>query len=524
MADFLSVVPEVCSTYESRQFVVDKHLTQIRNEFVSLYARETEYRQRVEELTRDRDAFKVLYNSAEKSKEEMMSRLIADKKQAEREKVELNNQIMTLRGLENRVVCLIDGDGTIFAPSLLAQGREGGRAAARQLTESIHKYLSELNQFHEAQLWVYVFFNKSGLLGTLQRVGLRDEAQSFEEFMIGFNQAGERFLMVDVGNAKEAADAKIRVYLEDNIRMPQTWKLIFGGCHDNGYVTSLASAMTAGFREKLILLPGYTEMAAGIEELRLPAIKVPDLFMTDKMRCGRSPSPPGANPARSPSPPLNNTANTPSEPPGLPSLNAAAAVFVSSLAVATSVPLPEDTDDVAGTVAEPSKEIATAEVPAIGRPPLPSYKSALQSVQTFGSRPSTPDLDPVGSSGSSDSGLSSASKANPRRSSTLSAGRRVNSNIPLSKHDPPPCTLFYLASCKYGANCIYAHDYLLEDEHYATMRQNAKKSPCPAVNRNEICTFGDDCLYGHKCPMAPRCHFLKQGNCKFTGAGMHRDV
>jgi hypothetical protein len=32
----------------------------------------------------------------------------------------------------------------------------------------------------------------------------------FEDFYIGFNQAAEKFLMVDVGSGKEAADAKIK--------------------------------------------------------------------------------------------------------------------------------------------------------------------------------------------------------------------------------------------------------------------------------------------------------------------------
>ncbi|KZT20790.1 hypothetical protein NEOLEDRAFT_1182263 [Neolentinus lepideus HHB14362 ss-1] len=502
-------------TVDNSQHVWDRCFNDLRHEFMALCAKEAEHRQRIEEITRDRDAFKVLYNSAEKDKNEAILRYNAEKRQTDREKVELNNQIMTLRGMENRAVCLIDGDGTIFSSTLLAQGREGGRSAARQLTESIHQYLSDLNNFHEVQLWVYIFFNKSGLLGTFQRLGYRDEAQHFEEFMIGFNQAGERFLMVDVGNAKEAADAKLRVYLEDNLRMPQTWKLIFGGCHDNGYVTSLTSAITAGFREKLILLPGYSDMAAGIEELRLSTLKVPGLFMTDKMR-SRSQTPP----------PLLASASNPTIPPSLPSLNAAAAVFVSSrsssLAVAATVPLPDDNDDLEGNMVQMGKELVKVDAPAV-RSTMISYKSALQSVYPMGSRPSTPELDPVGSSGSSESGSSNSSKAIPRRSSSAPSGRLINPNIPLSKHDPPPCTLFYLASCKYGASCIYAHDYALDEEHYAAMRQNAKKSPCPAANKNEMCSFGDDCLYGHKCPMAPRCHFMKQGICKFTGAGMHRD-
>lgn len=55
------------------------------------------------------------------------------------------------------------------------------------------------------------------------------------------------------------------------------------GCHDNGYVTTLRSQITAGFKHKLILLPSYTEMAAGISELALPSFTIPDLFLTKKL-------------------------------------------------------------------------------------------------------------------------------------------------------------------------------------------------------------------------------------------------
>ena len=55
------------------------------------------------------------------------------------------------------------------------------------------------------------------------------------------------------------------------------------GCHDNGYVTNLRSQITAGFKEKLILLPSYKEMAAGIAELELPVLVIPDLFLTQKL-------------------------------------------------------------------------------------------------------------------------------------------------------------------------------------------------------------------------------------------------
>jgi hypothetical protein len=41
-------------------------------------------------------------------------------------------------------------------------------------------------------------------------VGFPAAKARFDDFMMGFNLAAERFIMVDVGSAKEAADAKIK--------------------------------------------------------------------------------------------------------------------------------------------------------------------------------------------------------------------------------------------------------------------------------------------------------------------------
>ena len=55
------------------------------------------------------------------------------------------------------------------------------------------------------------------------------------------------------------------------------------GCHDNGYVSTLNSFITSGYTEKLVLLPGYTDMAAGIAKLELRLIAIPDLFLAEKI-------------------------------------------------------------------------------------------------------------------------------------------------------------------------------------------------------------------------------------------------
>lgn len=81
------------------------------------------------------------------------------------------------------------------------------------MTESVRHRLAPDLGHQKFHLWVYLFYNKRGLLETFARVGLSAARQKFDDFIIGFNQAAERFLMVDVGGSKEAADAKIKGHL-----------------------------------------------------------------------------------------------------------------------------------------------------------------------------------------------------------------------------------------------------------------------------------------------------------------------
>jgi hypothetical protein len=120
-------------------------------------------------------------------------------------------------------------EGAIFAPDLIAQGQEGGHAAAKMMSEFVRLDFSTKYQLDQFHFWVYVFYNKRGLIDAIGRAGFWAAKQKFEDFAFGFNQAAERFVMVDVGSGKEAADAKIKVILEDNVRLPQTSKILFGG-------------------------------------------------------------------------------------------------------------------------------------------------------------------------------------------------------------------------------------------------------------------------------------------------------
>ena len=114
--------------------------------------------------------------------------------------------VQAIEAREKRVVVFIDGDGAIFLPSLIVDGKHGGHEAASRLTENIKAYL-EPQQF---QLQVYVFHNRRGLITTLKRSGYADAAVMFDDFVVGFNQAAERFAMIDAGELKEGSDHKMR--------------------------------------------------------------------------------------------------------------------------------------------------------------------------------------------------------------------------------------------------------------------------------------------------------------------------
>jgi hypothetical protein len=89
-------------------------------------------------------------------------------------------------------------------------GQSGGHKAAIKLSDSIKEHIRSLNEINQFQLSVFVFFNKKGLFDTFNRCGYHSAKVRLDDFIEGFNQASERFVMVNVGSGKEAADSKIK--------------------------------------------------------------------------------------------------------------------------------------------------------------------------------------------------------------------------------------------------------------------------------------------------------------------------
>lgn len=337
--------------------------------------------------------------------------------------------------------------GTIFSPELIAQGQDGGHTAAKILAESVRQDFSSKYKLEDFKLGLYAFYNKRGLVEALGRAGYWAAKQKFDEFAFGFNQAAERFVMVDVGSGKEAADAKIKVHLEDNIRLPQTSKILFGGellmrrsrqcsyelrpgCHDNGYATTLRSLITAGFQDKLVLLQGYAESAVGIDELGLPSMTIPQLFISDKLGISHTASLPALRHSRSRSGsfaeavPQGSRSTTPLPPSSLQ----ASCTYIEDAVV--SAPPGQILDSESDPLPFAPEAIMVARPTA-----PPSYKSALQALQTSQSRANTPELDAADSSSSSDT--SDEPPTDPRASPPLTRPRHINPNIVEYIHTTP---------------------------------------------------------------------------------------
>jgi len=519
--------PDSPTASDTKKQVFDHYLYRLQSEIHTILAGESDYEERVRSLETDLSVFKRACFTAEAEKRRLAEEIIALK-----EKLETTEA--TNKNGPKRIVCLIDGDGAIFAPELILKKQEGGRLAAQQLSESIHYHNPSAQPCH---LWTFIFFNKRGLMETFARAGgeFRGVREALDEFVLAFNQSSERFMMVDVGSGKEAADAKIKALLEDHARSPDTFKIIFGGCHDNGYMPQLQSLLTSVYRDKLILLPGYSEMASEIGKLQLPSLVIPGLFIPEKIviqtysRMGSLQAPSGST--------INNAHGELGPPPGLPSPPPTSLSAIKNDGSRTPESLDEEfpykhdnnhespvrRGSPSSTMSAPTgcptpppegqqQRVALGKVAGGG--PV-SYRNIVQSAAT---------IPAIGN----DNNQRSQTKQNGNNTpvNVQPKQRRINPDIPLSAHDPPPCTLFYLAAngCKHGADCRFGHDYILDADDYDALQRNAKKVPCPMANRGEVCLFGDGCCYGHSCPFRSRCMYAKQGKCKFSGPNMHRET
>ncbi len=175
-------------------------------------------------------------------------------------------------------------------------------------------------------------------------------------------------------------------------------------------MSNLRSQITAGYKQKLVLLKSYTEMAAGISDLDLPTLTIPDLFMKQKL--GAPSAPTGASRRRGSS--FAARPPPPSPPPP------------------ESTPLGPKTPGLETMASNPVGAAVSEPEPIVVKRPAfspPTYSFAVKSDR----RSCTPDLDASRSSASSDSGdsddLSLDSIMSQSFTSHSSSSRRIDPNL-----------------------------------------------------------------------------------------------
>ncbi|KAL1708534.1 hypothetical protein EV121DRAFT_254242 [Schizophyllum commune] len=427
---------------------------------------------------------------AEKERDEASLR--AARAEEELEKAVVHGDIHQMKG--HRVTVLLDGDGAIFNDGYILEGQAGGHRAAQRLQASIVRHLNVTLGDAAYQIWVHIFFNKRGLADTLSRMGIVG-AKELDEFVLGFNQSTERFTMLDVGNTKEAADAKLRVLLEDETRLSNTVRVYFAGCHDNGYANTLRTLITEGFRDKLVLLRGYSDMASEINKLNLHDYTIPDLFRTSKI-------------VNSPRFASRQATNTPH--------------VISSPGSSTNISQSDFGFKPDGTPVSGASQHAV-QSPQTGLRRLLAETQSRQSSDR--QRPVSdppPGLANLGTRPFSASSPATQAKSSGRQPLKLDPNKYVASSIlvpllslarPLADN-PRPCLSFYLLDyCAHDEDCTFSHDYEISHEDWTRMQKDAKNIPC----KWNPCNWGDDCIYGHACPKGRACEFYKNGRCKFGG-------
>ncbi|WVQ80936.1 hypothetical protein IAT38_003043 [Cryptococcus sp. DSM 104549] len=230
---------------------------------------------------------------------------------------------------------LLDGDGLIFQSGYIRAGEQGGKLAAQHLLSALPTLLAALpsksrspthNEPSEKvgkeitldvdgrvtdtagvpvqpggevekgpegaegqgkreleSAIVQVFINKSGLGGALLKAGAITSWNEYDRFWHGFSGAHELFTVVDVGPGKEAADAKIREYLKLYAKNAQCEMIVLGASHDNGYANVLASLQTESRIANILLLKGYTDLAAQLKAYSARVVSIPGLFRTTRL-------------------------------------------------------------------------------------------------------------------------------------------------------------------------------------------------------------------------------------------------
>ncbi|GAA5971932.1 hypothetical protein JCM11641_001575 [Rhodosporidiobolus odoratus] len=202
-----------------------------------------------------------------------------------------------------RVTVLLDGNVDTFAPTYLAQGARGGRAAAYELRNKLIRWVNQREPEKSLQvlLMVKVFVNLNALFARFQSTS---EAAHLPAFVQGFNSCSLPFSMADVGETAGAAEEAIKGHLA-YLRPTSTYLLLSGGSPASSS-GSLASDLMRldhpSMHGKIMLVRHQPEGADRLLELGLEEVWVEGVFDGGKAVDNGLVPPLPADPFTTPSP------------------------------------------------------------------------------------------------------------------------------------------------------------------------------------------------------------------------------
>ncbi|KAH7392892.1 hypothetical protein BKA66DRAFT_457119 [Pyrenochaeta sp. MPI-SDFR-AT-0127] len=167
------------------------------------------------------------------------------------------------------VLALIDGDGAIFQDALLqAGGGDGGSEAASRLYHAIRSHIATLyNDSGNWPIMVQIYFSLDRLAMKLAQIGLLRSPQELRVFAQRFSVNQPLFSVIDVGQGKERADHKLKEMLRTFSDNPTCRHIIFGGCHDAGYLVNLEHFKHDALKAARVTLLETTPAYRGFTEL-----------------------------------------------------------------------------------------------------------------------------------------------------------------------------------------------------------------------------------------------------------------
>ncbi|KAH7411790.1 hypothetical protein DE146DRAFT_254622 [Phaeosphaeria sp. MPI-PUGE-AT-0046c] len=236
------------------------------------------------------------------------------------------------------VLALIDGDGAMFQDALLqAAGGDGGSEAASRLYHAIRDHVASLHgNSANWPVMVQIYLSLDKLAVKLAQVGLLRTPSELRAFAQRFSINQPLFSIIDVGQGKERADHKIKEMLRTFSNNPTCRHIVFGGCHDSGYLINLDQLNYNELSAARITLLETTPAHKGFLELsNFKRVRFENVFRSEPLPDGpslnsgtygnsyvppKSSTPPAQPPAlvrmttnQSPKPPVSS--NSPQTPP-----------------------------------------------------------------------------------------------------------------------------------------------------------------------------------------------------------------